>query len=208
MSNLAVLASGSGTNLQAILDAAATPGYPCDVVLVLSDVPDSGALERAARARVPTSVVTWAEHGGDRDAFTRAVVGELKAHGVELVALAGFMRILSDGIVRAFPDMVLNTHPSLLPSFRGAHAVEDALEFGVKVTGVTVHVVDAEVDHGPIVAQEAVEVFDDDTADSLHGRIKAVEHVLYPRVIAAWARGEYTVNGVQVRRVAPAVPDI
>jgi len=206
MARLAVLASGGGTNLQAILDAAAHPDYPAAVVVVLSDVPGCGALARAESAGIPTAVVTWAEHGGDRRAFTTAIVDELHRRDVDLVALAGFMRILTAEIVDAFPDAVLNTHPSLLPSFRGAHAVEDALAFGAKVTGVTVHVVDEKVDHGPIVAQQAVEVLDDDTPDSLHERIKAVEHRLFPQVVAAWARGEYVVDGVHVRHRHPVAP--
>lgn len=204
MVRLAVLASGNGTNLGALLEAAADPAYPCEAALVLSDVPGCGALTRAEAAGVEAGVVTWAASGGDRAAFTAAIVDELKAHEVDLVALAGFMRILDAGIVEAFPDAILNTHPSLLPAFRGAHAVEDALAAGVKVTGVTVHVVDEKVDHGPIVAQECVAVHDDDTPESLHERIKAVEHVLFPRVVADWARGAYAVEGMRVRRRAVA----
>ncbi|MFN8105439.1 MAG: phosphoribosylglycinamide formyltransferase [Acidimicrobiia bacterium] len=204
MVRLAVLASGSGTNLGALLEAAADPDYPCDTVLVLSDVPGCGALARAEVAGVDTSVVTWAGSGGDRAAFTAAIVDELRSRDVELVALAGFMRILDGRIVEAFPDAILNTHPSLLPAFRGAHAVEDALAAGVKVTGVTIHVVDDKVDHGPIVAQECVGVLDDDTPATLHDRIKTVEHVLFPRVVADWARGSYAVEGRRVRRHAVA----
>lgn len=200
MVRLAVLASGSGTNLGALLEAAADPAYPCDVALVLSDVPGCGALARAEAAGVETAVVTWAGSGGDRAAFTAAIVAELVGREVDLVALAGFMRILDGGIVAAYPDAILNTHPSLLPAFRGAHAVDDALAAGVKVTGVTVHVVDEKVDHGPIVAQECVAVADDDTPETLHDRIKAVEHVLFPRVVADWARGAYEVQAGRVRR--------
>lgn len=200
MKRLAVLASGSGTNLQAILDAAADPAYPAAVVLVLSDKPGSGALSRAEAAGVPTEVVTWDEHGGDRRAFTKAVVETLRSHGVELVVLAGFMRILSEEAIHAFPNAILNTHPALLPSFKGAHACEDALEAGVKISGVTVHVVDVEVDAGPIVAQAPVEVRDDDTPESLQERIKAIEHDLFPKVIAEWAREEWEVVGGRTRR--------
>lgn len=200
MVRLAVLASGSGTNLGALLSAAADPAYPCDLRLVLSDVPDCGALARAEAAGVETAVVTWAECGGDRTRFTAAIVDVLNRRGVELVALAGFMRILAGEIVEAFPNAILNTHPSLLPAFRGAHAVEEALAMGVKVTGVTVHIVDEKVDHGPIVAQECVPVADDDTPATLHERIKSVEHVLFPKVVADWARGAYAVEGPHVRR--------
>jgi|SRR5437016_5134888 len=173
MSRIGVLASGGGSNLEAILAA----GLPVAVVVV--DRP-CRATELAEAAGVPWELVEW---GGDRVDFTHRVVDSLENHGVELVAMAGFMRILEKPIFDAFPGRVLNTHPALLPSFRGAHAVEDALAAGVKVTGVTIHVAVAEVDAGPIIAQEAVPVLDGDTADTLHERIKAVEHRLYPDTI-------------------------
>lgn len=195
---LAVLASGSGTNLQAILDAAASPAYPATVALVLSDKLGCGALERATAAGVDTEVVTWEDHGGDRAAFTRTIVEVLDKYDVELIALAGFMRILSADLFEAYPNRVLNTHPSLLPAFRGAHAVEDALAAGVKIAGVTIHVVVPEVDAGPIIAQEAVDVRPGDDTGSLHERIKAVEHDLFPKVIEDWARGRYEVRDGRV----------
>jgi phosphoribosylglycinamide formyltransferase-1 len=170
---IGVLASGGGSNLEAIL----TAGLPVAVVVV--DRP-CRAIELAEQAGVPSELVEW---GGDRLEFTHRVVDALERHGAELVAMAGFMRILDKPIFDAFPGRVLNTHPSLLPSFRGAHAVADALEAGVKVTGCTIHVAVPEVDSGPILAQEAVPVFDDDTVDTLHERIKAVEHRLYPETI-------------------------
>jgi len=173
MSRIGGLASGGGGNLEAILAA----GLPVAVVVV--DRP-CRATELAEAAGVPWELVEW---GGDRVDFTHRVVDSLENHGVELVAMAGFMRILEKPIFDAFPGRVLNTHPALLPSFRGAHAVEDALAAGVKVTGVTIHVAVAEVDAGPIIAQEAVPVLDGDTADTLHERIKAVEHRLYPDTI-------------------------
>lgn len=199
MTRLAVLASGGGTNLQAILDAAAVPGWPAPVALVLSDVPGCGALARADAAGVPTATVTWESAGGDRVRFTEAIVDVLRAHDVELVALAGFMRILAEPAIAAFPDAILNTHPAVLPAFRGAHAIPDALAAGVKLTGVTVHVVVPAVDAGPIIAQEAVAVHDDDTEESLQERIQAVEHRLYPQVIADWARGRWTIVDGRVR---------
>jgi phosphoribosylglycinamide formyltransferase-1 len=170
---IGVLASGGGSNLEAIL----TAGLPVAVVVV--DRP-CRAIELAEQAGVSAELVEWT---GDRLDFTHRVVDALERHGVELVAMAGFMRILDKPIFDAFPGQVLNTHPSLLPSFRGAHAVADALEAGVKVTGCTIHVAVPEVDSGPILAQEAVPVFDDDTVDTLHERIKAVEHRLYPDTI-------------------------
>ena len=168
-----MLASGGGSNLEAILAA----GLPVAVVVV--DRP-CRATELAEEAGVAAELVEW---NGDRLDFTHRVVDALERHGTELVAMAGFMRILDKPIFDAFPGRVLNTHPSLLPSFRGAHAVADALQAGVKVTGCTIHLAVPEVDSGPILAQEAVPVFDDDTADSLHERIKAVERRLYPDTI-------------------------
>lgn len=175
---LAVLVSGSGTLLEAIL-ASGTP-----VAVVLADRPCRG-LEVAAAAGVPTELVERTEFGPgfDRPAYTDRVVKALLAHDVELVALAGYMTILSPAMLEAFPGRVLNTHPSLLPSFKGAHAVRDALTAGVKVTGCTVHVATAEVDAGPILAQEAVPVLPGDDETTLHERIKAVERRLYPATI-------------------------
>jgi phosphoribosylglycinamide formyltransferase-1 len=170
---IGVLASGGGSNLEAILAA----GLPVAVVVV-----DRAcrATELAEGAGVPSELVEWS---GDRLDFTHKVVDALERHGADLVAMAGFMRILDKPIFDAFPGRVLNTHPSLLPSFRGAHAVADALEAGVKVTGCTIHIAVPEVDAGPILAQEAVEVLDGDTVEALHERIKAVEHWLYPATI-------------------------
>jgi phosphoribosylglycinamide formyltransferase-1 len=170
---IGVLASGGGSNLEAILAA----GLPVAVVVV--DRP-CRATELAGDAGVSAELVEW---NGDRLDFTHRVVDALERHGVDIVAMAGFMRILDKPIFDAFPGHVLNTHPSLLPSFRGAHAVADALAAGVKVTGCTIHVAVPEVDAGPILAQEAVPVLADDTVDTLHERIKAVEHRLYPDTI-------------------------
>src|SRR5438477_7142930 len=174
---LGVLASGSGTNLQAIIDA----GLP--VAVVVTDRPGVAALDRAAAAGIPTAVVDRAGYLPDRVALTTAIVEALTAHGVDLVAMAGFMTVLAEPMFAAFPDRVINNHPSLLPAFRGAHAVAEALAAGVKVTGCTIHIATIEVDDGPILAQEAVPVLSGDDEESLHERIKAVEHRLYPRVL-------------------------
>ena len=172
---IGVLASGGGTNLRAILGA----GLP--VVVVVVDRP-CGATAVAEEHGVPVELIARPKPF-DRLEFTHRVVDALERHGVELVAMAGFMTILEKPMFDAFAGRVLNTHPSLLPSFRGAHAVADALAAGVKVTGCTVHVATLEVDEGPIVAQEAVPVLPGDTAETLHERIKAVEHRLYPQAI-------------------------
>jgi formyltetrahydrofolate-dependent phosphoribosylglycinamide formyltransferase len=155
-------------------------GLPLAVLVV--DRPCE-AVERAQRAGVAVEVVDRASYLPDRDAFTHAVVDALKRHDVGLVAMAGFMTILNAPIFTAFPDRVVNTHPSLLPSFRGAHAVREALAAGVKVSGCTIHLAVPEVDAGPILAQEAVPVLDGDTEGTLHDRIKAVERRLYPEVL-------------------------
>jgi phosphoribosylglycinamide formyltransferase-1 len=175
---IGVLASGGGSNLEAILAA----GLPVAVVVV--DRP-CRATELAEGAGVSAEIVQRESFGGDfdRSAYTERIVDALQRHGVELVVMAGFGTILEKQIHDAFPHRILNTHPSLLPAFPGWHSVEDALEAGVKVTGCTIHVAVPEVDSGPILAQEAVPVFDDDTVDSLHERIKAVEHRLYPDTI-------------------------
>jgi phosphoribosylglycinamide formyltransferase 1 len=186
-----VLLSGSGTNLQAILDAA---GAEYEVAVVLSDRADAQGLERARTAGVPAVHVDPKAHDG-RDAFNAALVDALRAHDVELVCLAGFMRILAPIFVRAFENRILNIHPALLPAFPGGHAVADALAWGAKMTGTTVHLVDEEVDHGPIVLQEAVPVEPGDTEETLHERIKAVEHRLYPRAIRLFAAGRIKIEG-------------
>lgn len=170
---IGVLASGGGTNLEAILDAR------LPVVAVVVDRP-CRATSVAEAAGIPYRVVL---RQPDRLAFTHEVVDALQEHDVDVVAMAGFMTILDKPVFDAYDGRVLNTHPSLLPAFRGAHAVADALAYGVKVTGCTVHVATLEVDSGPILAQEAVPVLDGDTVETLHERIKAVEHRLYPETI-------------------------
>ncbi|MBP7930435.1 MAG: phosphoribosylglycinamide formyltransferase [Acidimicrobiia bacterium] len=174
---LAVLASGGGTVLQAILGA----GIEVDVVLTDRDAP---AEARAAAAGVNVVRVERSDYLPDREALTAAVSAALTERKIDLIAMAGFMTILSPSIFEDFPGRVINTHPSLLPSFKGAHAVTDAMRFGVKVTGCTVHVATAAVDDGPILAQRAVDIRPDDTEDTLHERIKSVEWQLYPQVLS------------------------
>ncbi len=195
---LAVLVSGSGTNLQALLDAAADPSFGGRVVVVGSDRAEAGGLRRARAAGVPTVVQQVTDHP-DRQAWEAALRHDLEVHRPDAVVLAGFMRLLSGAFLAAWPDRVVNTHPSLLPAFRGAHAVRDALAHGVKVTGCTVHLVDEQVDHGPIVLQEPVPVHDDDDEAALHERIKAVEHRLLPTAVRALCRGRLHVEGRRVR---------
>jgi phosphoribosylglycinamide formyltransferase-1 len=184
---LGVLASGSGTNLQAIVDA----GLP--VVVVVADRP-CAALDVAARAGVAAELVERESFGRDFDrvAFSHRLVEALKRHEVDVIAMAGFGTILAQPVHDAYPGLILNTHPALLPSFKGWHAVADALAAGVKVTGCTVHLAGLEVDAGPILAQEAVPVEPDDTEATLHERIKAVEWRLYPETIRRFLEGDLT----------------
>lgn len=193
--NIAVLVSGSGTNLQALIDA---PDLGADIVLVVSDRPDATALQRARSAGIPSLVLAWGDFGS-RTEFSRAIRKELEDAAAEALVLAGFMRVLSGELVATYNNRILNIHPSLLPAFPGANAVDQAIEHGVKMTGVTVHFVDEEVDHGPIIAQRAVPVLPDDDRESLHSRIQVEEHDLYPRVVAALAKGEIAVEGRKVR---------
>lgn len=190
---IVVLASGSGTNLQALLDADLGRG---EVVGVVTDRDGVGALERAGAADVPTRVVRPRDHP-DRAAWDGALLAEVAALAPDLVVLAGFMRIL--GPTFSATVATLNVHPSLLPAFPGARAVDEALAWGVRLTGCTVHLVDELVDHGPILAQEAVAVLTDDTPATLHARIQAAEHRLLPACVAAWCEGRVQVDGRQVR---------
>jgi len=188
---VAVLASGSGTNLQALMDDPVVGPW---ITLAVSDREDARALERA-RARGVAAVFVDPKAHTDRASFDRAVLAVLGEHDIEYVALAGFMRILTPELVRAYAGRMLNLHPALLPAFPGAHGVRDALDWGVKVTGVTVHLVDEELDHGPIVAQEAVPVLPGDDWDSLEARIHEAEHRIYPQALRALAEGRIKVEG-------------
>jgi phosphoribosylglycinamide formyltransferase-1 len=189
---LVVLASGEGTVLQALLDAAADPSYGARVVAVGTDRTGVRALERAAG--IPTFTLAIGDFP-DRDAWDRAFAEELARWEPDLVVCAGFMKVLGRPVIERFGGRIVNTHPALLPAFPGAHAVPDALAYGVKVTGTTVHFVDEGVDTGPVIAQEAVAVLPGDDADTLHSRIKSVEHRLYVDTVGRLARGGWTVQG-------------
>jgi phosphoribosylglycinamide formyltransferase-1 len=193
-----VLCSGNGSNLQALLDAERSGKLgAARITLVVSDRADAFALARANKAGKPAAFLDPKDFA-DRAAFDAALLGVLKKAGIDIVVLAGFMRILTAGFVDAYKGRMLNVHPSLLPAFKGAHAIRDAVEYGVRVTGVTVHFVTPELDGGPLVLQEAVEVRAGDTIDSLAKRIHAVEHRLYPRAVRLLAEGRVAVKGRQV----------
>jgi phosphoribosylglycinamide formyltransferase-1 len=193
-----VLASGEGTNLQALLDT--VHGKEVEVVAVASDQPSSRALRRGAEAGVPTRVFLRSEHS-DRAARDAAIADWLSERGAELVVLAGYMAILDPGFVARFPDRILNVHPALLPAFPGIRAVEQALDHGVKVFGVTVHLVDEGVDTGPIVLQRAVELPDARTSAEVHDRLQPIEHALLPRAVALVATGRVRRDPDHPRRV-------
>ena len=184
---IAVLVSGAGSNMVALADAIDRGEVAADIAVVVSDVEGAPAIARAAERGLATATVPFDR--ADRPAWEARLADEVAAHAVDIVVLAGFMRIVSGAFLARWPDRVVNVHPSLLPAFRGADAVGDALAAGVLVTGVTVHLVDELVDHGPVLAQEAVDVMPGDTRESLHARLHAVEHRLLPRAVDLLARG-------------------
>lgn len=191
---LGVLVSGRGSNLQALLDAVESGALAARVAVVVSDKPGALALARAHAAGVATAVL---ERRGfpSREVFDAALVAVLRQHGVGLVCLAGFMRLLGPGFISAFPGAILNIHPSLLPSFPGLEAQRQALEHGVRISGATVHVVTAELDAGPIIAQAAVPVLDNDSVETLAARILVEEHRLYPEAVGTWLAGGWRIVG-------------
>lgn len=189
---IGVLLSGSGTNLQAIIDAI-VEGLPTDIVLVVSSRPDAYGIERARAAGILTLVMNREKYA-DVLAADAQIVEALQEAGAEYVVMAGYMRKVTSVMLDAFPNRVLNLHPALLPSFKGAHAIADAFNAGVKVTGVTVHFANADYDKGPIVAQRAITVAENDTLDTLEAKIHDVEHVLYPEVIGLIAEGRVAVD--------------
>ncbi|MEW6158115.1 MAG: phosphoribosylglycinamide formyltransferase [Verrucomicrobiota bacterium] len=193
---LGVIGSGKGSNMVAIADACGADNAPMEIVLVISDVPEAGILGQARSRGIEARYIAPGKFRTKLDEESeRTYIEVLQTAGVDLVVLAGFMRILKGEFLRAFPQRVINIHPALLPSFPGLEAWKQALEYGVKVTGCTVHFVDQGVDTGPIIAQQTVPVLDEDTPATLHERIQTVERVLYPQTIAAIARSEIQVMG-------------
>lgn len=194
---LGVLLSGSGTNLQALIDAIAAGTLDARIAVVVSNVAEAGGVERARRQAIPAVVLPHTT-AASREAYDLRVVETLRAHGVQLVVLAGFMRLVTPVLLQAFPMRVLNVHPALLPAFPGLHAERQALAHGARITGVTVHFVDELTDHGPILAQAAVPILPDDTEATLHARVQRQEHRLYPFAIQLIAEGRVRVDGRRV----------
>lgn len=202
---IGVLASGGGTNLQAIIDRCREGSISAEIVLVLTNKPGAGAIERAQKAGIPTACIDHREFAQRQD-FDEAMVGALREAGVELVVLAGFMRIITQVFLDAFPERIINIHPALLPAFPGLHVQQQALDYGARFSGCTVHFVDSGVDTGPIIIQAIVPVLPDDTADTLAARILEQEHQIYPRAIQLIAEGRVHVDGRKVTIDPPSPP--
>jgi len=196
--NIAILCSGSGTNLQAIIDSLKKGHIPARIVLVVSDNKDAYALKRAEKACIETLVLDSKDFK-TREDFDRSVVQSLKKKSVGLVVLAGFMKLLSPYFLSEYKNKIMNIHPSLLPAFKGKRGIKDALEYGVKVTGATVHFVNEELDGGPVILQSVVEIKDDDTEESLLERVHKEEHKIYPEAIKLFVEGRLEVNDRRVR---------
>jgi phosphoribosylglycinamide formyltransferase-1 len=193
---IAVLISGRGSNLQALIDAAAEPGWPAEIVLVISNEPGAQGLERAEKAGIPTTVINHRDFDG-REPFDQAMTKAIEAAGAELVCLAGFMRLLSDSFVDYWRDRLINIHPSLLPEYKGLDVHQRVIDAGETEAGCTVHFVRPEMDTGPIILQARVPVIEGDDADGLAARILEQEHVIYPRAVKLIAEGRVTVEGEQ-----------
>lgn len=201
MRKIGVLVSGRGSNLQAIMDRIADGCLPLEIAVVISDKADAYALERAAKAGIKTVVVARKECAS-KDEFEERITAALVAEGCELVVLAGFMRILGGGFVNKWHHKIVNIHPALLPSFPGLHGQGQAVAYGVKFSGCTVHFVDEGTDSGPIILQKVVPVMDDDTEDTLAERILVQEHIALPEALKLWAEDKLEINGRKVRVLA------
>lgn len=205
---VAVLISGRGSNMAALIEAAKDKDYPAEIALVISNVPDAGGLATAKANGIATVVVDHKEYGKDRAAFEQALQAELTKHAIELVCLAGFMRLLTPWFVGQWQERMLNIHPALLPSFKGLDTHKRALETGVKLHGATVHFVVPEMDSGPIIVQGAVAVHDEDTEAVLGARVIKVEHRIYPLALRLVAEGRVHVENGRCRVAGAAFPDI
>ena len=195
---IGILISGRGSNMAAIVEAVQSGQIAnSEVVVVISDKTGAEGLEKAKKRGIETVVITRKERS--REAHDAEIIGELKKRDVELVCLAGYMRLLSKDFVRAFPNKIINIHPSLLPSFKGLDAQRQAFEYGVKITGCTVHFVDEDLDHGAIILQKAVEIADDDTAESLSAKILELEHALYVEALRKIVEENYEIIGRKVK---------
>ena len=197
---VAVLISGRGSNMVALIDAAKAKDYPAEIVLVVSNLPDAAGLDRARQDGITTAVVDHLGFGKDREAFERALDEELQAHRIDLVCLAGFMRLLTPWFVTRWSGRMLNIHPALLPQFKGLHAHRRAIEAGAERHGATVHFVVPEMDSGPIILQDSVPVLKDDTEETLAARVLAIEHRIYPQALRLVAEGRVSLNAANAAK--------
>jgi phosphoribosylglycinamide formyltransferase-1 len=200
MARIAVFASGFGSNLQAIIKAIKKGRLEADLSLVVSDNKKAYALKRAKRAGIKNIFIDPAAFLS-KENFEKEILKNLQAEKIDLIVLAGFMRIIGKTLLESYPGKILNIHPALLPSFKGSYGIKDAFEYGVKITGVTVHLVDAEMDHGPIILQGAIKIEEDDTLESLEKKIHRLEHKLYPQAIGLVSAGKVKIEGRKLIRL-------
>ena len=196
--NIAVFCSGSGSNFQAIADSLKSGEIPAKIALIVCDNPKAFALERAKKLGIKALLVER-KNFSSKDEFEAEIIKNLEKEKIELICLAGYMRLVGAKFVQHYQNKIINIHPALLPSFKGTHGVKDALDYGAKVTGVTVHFVDAEMDHGPIILQQALGIKDDDTEESLASRIHQLEHRLYPEAVKLFVEGKLKITGRKVK---------
>ncbi|MBL7157753.1 MAG: phosphoribosylglycinamide formyltransferase [Candidatus Omnitrophica bacterium] len=196
--NIAVFVSGNGTNLEAIIDAVSRDEIKAKIALVVSDNKDAYALERAKKAGIDTFILS-SKGFKKREDYDKEIIKELEKKNIQLIVLAGFMRLMSGYFVKKYKHKIMNIHPALLPSFKGTHSIKDAFEYGVKKTGVTVHFVDEELDHGSIILQESVDVDENDTLDTLEEKIHKVEHKLYPEAIKLFTENKLKIEDRKVK---------
>ena len=198
MLKFAVFVSGNGTNLQAIIDAVKSGEIQAELALVLCDRRKALALKKAEQAGIKTLCLVRKDYATPQS-YERDIVISLKEFGIDFIVLAGYMKVLSAFFIKTYPNKILNVHPSLLPSFKGARGIKDTFTYGTKVAGVTIHFVDDKMDHGPIIAQEAFKVSEKETLESLEKRIHAIEHKIFPKTIALYAQGRLKVSGRKVK---------
>lgn len=203
---LGVLASGGGTNLQSLIDCCADNSLAAEIAIVISNNPDAGALSRAEKAGIQICCINHRDFD-KRTAFDHKIVQQLQESEVELVVLAGFMRIIGPIFIEAFPQQIINIHPALLPAFPGLHVQQQAIDYGARFSGCTVHFVDTGIDTGPIILQAVVPVFEEDSADDLAARILIEEHKIYPQAIQLFAEGRLQIKGHRVH-ILPADPKL
>lgn len=196
--NIAVFVSGNGTNLQAIIEAVSSGELKCKLSVIVSDNKDAYALTRAEKAGIDR-VILDPKKFKTREDFDREAIKELEKRKIDLVILAGFMRLLSDSFIKKYKNRIMNIHPALLPSFKGTHGIKDAFEYGAKVTGVTVHFVDEKLDNGPIILQEAVELKENESMEGLEEKMHQLEHKLYPKAIKLFLDGKLDIAGRKVK---------